>query len=93
MLPWEPSHVKLISPFPMWQLDAEEAKRQLQTLGRQNADALMESPAQGHWESHQEEGAVGLAQEQHRGLWNQAPPGSPHLVLKGGGLRKHTGSI
>lgn len=79
MIPWEPSHVKLIAPFPMWLLDAEEAKRQLQTLGRQNADALMESPAQRHWESHQEEGAVGLAPEQHPGPWNQAPPGTHTL--------------
>lgn len=58
-----------IAPSPVWLLDAEEAKRQLQTLGRQNA--LMESPAQGHRESRQEEGAVGLTPEQHPGLWNQ----------------------
>lgn len=74
------------SPYPLWLLDAEEAKRQLQTLGRQNTDALMESPTQGHGESHQEEGAVGLTPEQYLGA-------HACLVLKGGGLRKHTRSI
>lgn len=80
--------------IPMWLLDAEEAKRQPQTLGRQNAGALIKSPAQGHRESHQDEGDVGLTPEQHCGLWNQLRLGAhTFLVLKGGGLRKHTRSI
>lgn len=68
-----------MDPFPVW--DAEEAKRQLWTLGRQNGDELMEPPAQGHGESHQEEGAVGLTPEQYSGLWTQLHLGG--MVVSG----------
>lgn len=49
--------------------------------GKANGDALMESPAQGHGESRQEEGAVGLTPEQLSGLWKQLHLGG--LVVSG----------